>query len=310
VGEYLRRQGKEETLLTNRATAQWILADFLADSATRYSQAVALEMNGQLSRVVELFDAQSQHCIVSVVARAVRRGAPTKSRRYDTIWDLDQLLTWMQQNWADNGSLSDDNLMTKTMLLVMIFCACRLAELARMARPDTPAQEAQSIVLRAITKQKQAALQDFVMRRATLEAICPVAALQMWLARSRGTRSTLLFFQNRGSPLTTDGICRRFLKAYAAAGIMGHYTAYSLKHAVVTKLFNLGATDEEVCAYGHWAPGSRTPRQWYYIPVVDKNWLGSKIVTSFADTLQRAMRERLAEEARAAATAGGEAEDQ
>jgi integrase len=226
------------------------------------------------------------------------------------MWDLDQLLSWMQQNWAENGVLSDDNLMTKAMMLVMIFCACRLAELARMARPGPPAGGAQSIVLRAITKQKQTAVQEFVMRQATLEAICPVAALQTWLERSKGTQSTLLFHQSGGAPMTTPMICHRFLRTYAAAGILGHYTAYSLKHAVVTKLYNLGATDEEVCAYGHWAPGSRTPRQWYYIPVLDKNWLGTKLVTSFADTLHRAVLQRVAQETGDGAKGGEEAKDQ
>jgi site-specific recombinase XerD len=310
VREYLQRQNTEEMSLTDRDRAQWILADFLADSMRRYSGAVALEMNGQLNRVVALFDPQSEHSIAKIVARAARRRLPRRVRRYDTIWDLDQLLTWMQQNWAENALLSRDDLMTKTMMLVMIFCACRLAELARMEWPETTGAEEQSLVLRAITKQKQTTLQDFVMRRATLEAICPVSTLHAWMRKAAGGKTALLFHQGGGQALTREVISHRFVKVFAAAGILSHYTAYSLKHAVVTKLYNLGATDEEVCAYGHWAPGSRTPRQWYYIPVVDRNWLGAKIVTSFADTMHKAVLERLAEEARGEAKGMGGAEDQ
>jgi site-specific recombinase XerD len=301
MADYLKQRAKDELLLTKPQKAQWLIADFLAQSTETYSEAVVLQMGGHLRRITELFDARSEHAIARVAMRAIARQAPTKSRRYDTIWDLDQLLSWLEENWAANDTLPLQDLQTKALLLVMVFSACRLAELARMSRPDLTGGIPPSVTLRAVTKQRQAQLQDFVMRRASRPAICPVATLLAFLARTAEPRDGLLFHTEAGRALSRPVISYQFLKAFAAAGIDPHYTAYSVKHAVVTKLYNLGATDEQVCAYGHWAPGSRTPRQWYFIPVVDKEWLGTRIVSGFADSLRKAVLEGPAIEGGAAA---------
>jgi hypothetical protein len=47
---------------------------------------------------------------------------------------------------------------------------------------------------------------------------------------------------------------------------------------VVTKLYRMGATDEQVVAYGHWAKGSLTPRRWYKIETLEEEWLGAKLL--------------------------------
>jgi integrase len=289
MAHFLAEHDKDELALTRPDTAQWLIADFLTGSKSDYSGPVVLEMGGHLNRIVELFDPRSVHAVVKVVLRAISRQTPGRCRRYDTIWDLDQLLAWLEENWPENGALSPRDLQTKCMLLVMIFSACRLAELARMTRPDVIDLMAPSITIKAVTKQKQSTLQDFVMRRADRPSICPVAALHTWLTRPDQMQNRLLFPSETGRTITVPTIGYQFLKVFARAKIDPHYTAYSVKHAVVTKLYTLGATDEEVCAYGHWAPGSRTPRQWYYIPVVDKNWLGTRLVTSLAESIQRAV---------------------
>jgi hypothetical protein len=78
--------------------------------------------------------------------------------------------------------------------------------------------------------------------------------------------------------LTTPAICTRFLTVMADAAIPSHYTAYSVKHAVVTRLFRLGATEDQVNAYGGWAPGSKTAMRWYNIATLEEDWLGAKLV--------------------------------
>jgi hypothetical protein len=40
----------------------------------------------------------------------------------------------------------------------------------------------------------------------------------------------------------------------------------------------MGATDEQVVAYGHWAKGSLTPRKWYNITTLEEEWLGTKLL--------------------------------
>jgi hypothetical protein len=51
-----------------------------------------------------------------------------------------------------------------------------------------------------------------------------------------------------------------------------------VKHAVVTRLFRLGATEDQVNAYGGWAQGSKTATRWYNIATLEEDWLGAKLV--------------------------------
>jgi integrase len=175
------------------------------------------------------------------------------------------------------------------MLLIMIFSACRLAELGRMERPDLPEEPTDSVVLHTVTKQFQESKRNIVIRRLSRPALCPVAALWAWTMAVPPDGDGRLFHSLTGdSPermapttrkeLTTPAICTQFLAVMAEAGIPSHYKAYSVKHAVVTKLFRMGATEEQVNAYGGWAMGSSTARRWYNIATLEEDWLGAKLV--------------------------------
>jgi hypothetical protein len=168
------------------------------------------------------------------------------------------------------------------MMIIMTFSACRLAELGRMQRPPEADGEPTTIALSTIQKQNQAKRETLVIRRITESALCPVATVLAWLRRTQESPEARLFsVRSRGGELramATPDICPRFLRVMRAAGIPDHYTAYSLKHAVVTKLYRMGATDEQVVAYGHWAKGSLTPRKWYNIATLEEEWLGTKLL--------------------------------
>jgi integrase len=252
-------------------------------------------MMGHLNQVIQIFDYRSGNALLKVMGRAIRRRTPTPSRRYDTIWDINTLLEWIQRNWSDNDGLPLSDLLCKSMLIVMIFSACRLAELGRMERPSDPEVQEDTIILKTITKQRQDTKQQIIMRRITLAALCPVETVQAWLRRTSPQDHGRLFFlvQDRiqtgsqpatGRELKSVDICSRFLRIMRSADIPSHYTAYSIKHAVVTRLFQLGATDEQIGAYGHWAPGSRTAQRWYNIATLDKDWLGTKLVGQWLHT--------------------------
>jgi integrase len=196
----------------------------------------------------------------------------------------------MRQQWPENARLKDAELQTKTMLLVMIFSACRLAELARMENPEEGAEGGHTVVLYTVTKQSQETRRRIVIRRLSNEQLCPVAAVAAWTER-RGPVENNRLFGRSGSAApgaeegerqrrewTTAGICAQFLRIMRRAGIPEQFTAYSVKHAVVTKLFKLGATEEQMNAYGGWAQGSRTARRWYDIATLEEDWLGARLV--------------------------------
>jgi integrase len=246
-------------------------------------------MLGHLRRITQIFDHRSEHGLLGLISRALGKEAPTASRRYDTIWEIDLLLSWLRQRWAENSALRDEELQTKAMLLVMIFSACRLAELARMERPNQTEGEQAALVLRTVTKQFQEAKRRIVIRKLSSPVLCPVAAVRAWMQRSPTGEQSKLFYGFRSDaegrmlpttmhPLSVNLICTQFLRAMQSAGIPSHFTAYSVKHAVVTRLFRMGATEEQVNAYGGWAQGSRTARRWYDIATLEQDWLGAKLV--------------------------------
>jgi integrase len=257
-------------------------------------------MLGQMKKIIAIFDHRSGHGLLDLLSRGLRRESPTPSRRYDTMWNVDILLAWIRHNWGDTDSMSDADVQTKTMLLVMMFSACRLAELGRMERPEVQDTTPDAITLHTVTKQHQDKKRRIVVRRIATTMLCPVTALMAWLGRSTPTEDGLLFHRNRdpekpqgqGDVFSTPSICTRFLKPLRSAGIPSHYTAYSIKHAVVTKLFRLGATDEQVNAYGGWAPGSRTAQRWYNIATLEEDWLGTKLVGDWLEEKQSSTLEK------------------
>jgi integrase len=276
----MRENGEMEEELLEPGKAPALVGRCIATLTEQYSPQVTKTMLGHLRR--------SEHGLLGLLSRALGKEAPTLSRRYDTIWDINLLLRWLREQWGNNTALADRDLQTKAMLLVMIFSACRLAELARMERPEEGGTQETAVVLRTVTKQFQETKRRIVMRRLAGQALCPVEAVNVWRHRSEAVGGEQLFFgfrydaegQRMGEecqPLSTAGICARFLRVMSDAGLPSHFTAYSVKHAVVTKLFKLGATEEQVNAYGGWAQGSRTARQWYDIATLEQDWLGAKL---------------------------------
>jgi site-specific recombinase XerD len=295
LAEYLKETRSREEDLIQPEKAPVIVAGFVAARQGDYSPSVMRTMMGHLNRVIQIFDHRSGNALLRVIGRAIGRQAPTPSRRYDTIWDVNALLGWITQNWQKNEELELGDLQTKAMMIVMIFSACRLAELGRMERPADADVHEDVITLKTITKQRQETKQQIVMRSISLNALCPVATVRAWLRRMPVPDHDRLFCLLRGQEttpggvtagrvLTTPDICKRFLRVMKEAGIPSHYTAYSIKHAVVTKLFQLGATEEQIGAYGHWAQGSRTAQRWYNIATLDKDWLGTKLVGQWLHT--------------------------
>jgi hypothetical protein len=64
----------------------------------------------------------------------------------------------------------------------------------------------------------------------------------------------------------------------ARAGVPDRFRGYSVKHAVITKLFRLGMPEEQIVSFGRWKAGSTVPRTYYYIAANKGEWPGDKIV--------------------------------
>jgi integrase len=289
--DWLLRTHTEERTLTEPGRMEMATANFIVQAAKSHQPTVVKAMLGHLKRVTQLLTPDGEQGILSTLSRAIGRSLPTPSRRYDAIWDIDKLFTWVRREWGESDSLPLNDLQTKTMLLIMIFQACRLAELGRIKRPPTQRETPTTITLTTTLKQANTMTQELVIRRISCPELCPLTTLLSFLRRTPAAEDGVLFhaLQHPGEdpssdpptptkPLTTPDICPLFLKVMKAAGIPPHYTAYSVKHAVVTKLYKMGATDEQVVEYGHWAKGSPTPRRWYNITTLEEEWLGAKLM--------------------------------
>jgi integrase len=280
--KWLTETGTPEGELLDRARADVQIGNFITSLSGELSTSVSTAMLGHMRRILRLLNSDGSQGLLATLAHSLNRSTPVPSRKYDAIWNIDALLTWIRTHWADNDTLSMDDLQTKTMIIVMIFSACRLVELGRMERPQGATAEAVTIVLPTVQKQSQAKKEQLVVRKIPQTPLCPVGTVLSWLRRSVASPDGLLFHAHPrgGDPraMKTPDICPRFLRTLRRAGIPSHYTAYSIKHAVVTKLYRMGATDEQVVAYGHWAKGSLTPRKWYNIATLEEEWLGTKLL--------------------------------
>jgi hypothetical protein len=179
------RASRERQELLESPNVMACVASFLTDSeaksllgATGMRQAA-----GRLGRILELVNPHSEHNLVAQLARGMARLSPSAAKVRDSIFDIDVLLTHLADAYSDNDALSREDLRTKTMMLVMIFSACRPAELARMELPPSEDVRREEVRLRTITKQRGGALVSVVVRRISEPAICPVAAVQAWLQR-------------------------------------------------------------------------------------------------------------------------------
>jgi hypothetical protein len=162
-------------------------------------------MAGHLQRALQLIHPVGEFNALAQMAKALRRKFPSVPAVRDTIWDLDVLLVHLQANYADNAALSDEKLMHKAMLLIMIFGMSRPGEIARMGVPppgDVGESEAR---LRVAPKQRGTELTPVILRKASIAALCPLAALTEWLRR-RPVAARLLFSKRVGGRLASDGV--------------------------------------------------------------------------------------------------------
>jgi site-specific recombinase XerD len=292
---FLARANKPKDLLLDAGQAMGCAISFLQEEVNRGANGTGIKaMAGQVRRVLQMLHPLGDWCALAQFAKALRRRYPTVNRIRDTIWDLDVLLNYLQARYADNGQLSEEDLLVKAMLLLMVFAASRPVELARMELPAAEEVGESQALLRSIPKQRGTERTSVPVHRLSIDALCPLLTLKAWLLRRKDT-SQLLF--RRRPPacalenpttagpgpcyqdLTTGYIRGKFRAVMRAAGIPAHYPPYTIRHATVTALFSRGASDEEVAAFGRWAPGSKVPRLFYYIRATDGTWIGKKLIS-------------------------------
>jgi integrase len=207
------------------------------------------------------------------------RSAPQPKRHYDDIWEIDDLIHLIRRTLAEHEALPDEEMQTKAMVSLMIFSACRLSEISRVTVPATQGEEG-CFTATTIMKQKQAIIQPLRVYTLSDSAVCPVRALTAWDERRKRLHPPPYFFFN----LTTrrhirqSAVSAAFRGLMQRAGVPERFKGYSIKHAVITKLFRLGMPEEQIISFGRWKPGSTVPRTYYYIASTKPQWPGGQIL--------------------------------
>jgi site-specific recombinase XerD len=278
--EYLTRKGVpwEDLLEKRKALAE--VSNFLAwaEQNGQWSRSTLRVMKGQLKQVFRMSPGSGGEELLDLVGRGLDRSAPQPKRHYDDMWEIDDLVNFMREQPA-NERLPDAELQTKAMVLLMIFSACRLSEIARVTAPAVQ-EEKGCFTATTIMKQKQAMIQPLRVYTLSDGAVCPVRALNAWDERRKRLHPPPYFFFNLTTRhhLRQSDVSAAFRGLMTQAGIPERFGGYSIKHAVITKLFRTGTPDEQIVSFGRWKPGSTVPRTYYYIASNKPQWLGSQIL--------------------------------
>jgi hypothetical protein len=211
----------------------------------------------------------------SHLRRAVRRQKPEKELKFDEIWDLKQLMNYIRQTWSMNDLLSNEELLTKTLALTMIFSGCRLVDLTRMKiRQDSISPEGVVIEM-CIKTHLEVASMTYIQPTGDI-GLCPYESIVCWFGSCTRPDGLLFVDPDSGEPLVSRKIGDRLQRLLTNAGIHG-YPPYSIKYAVVSFLFNRGVEESRVNAFGRWSPTSHIATRHYWIGRGKDTWLGHLI---------------------------------
>jgi hypothetical protein len=192
------------------------------------------------------------------------------------MWDIGKLLRFISTTYSNNETLTLHDLLTKMVVLVMVFSVCRFPELTRLS-VDPLSVSTDRLTLLTVVKTALDEQTPITLRPLNEAAICPVRAVRTWLSRT----------DENGTPLFVDPTSREPLKArrigdivrsvFERANIPPIYGSYSIKHSVVSFLFNAGVEEWRINDFGRWAPGSHTAATFYRVASHDDDWLGFRI---------------------------------
>ena len=121
-----------------------------------------------------------------------------------------------------------------------------------------------------------------MLRQMDDRQLCPVTAFRLLLERSRRLGAgDVLFCSDSGRPYQqTAGISRLLRRLMTAAGIPDHYVAYSIRHALITALFDAGLSETDVNTYTGHSHNAHTAARFYYH--LNSRWVGATLLQKTA----------------------------
>ena len=156
----------------------------------------------------------------------------------------------------ETESLDGSDLMARAAALFMIFIPCRPFAMLRM-NADRAVWRTEEKILVVPSREKTdkgRGSTELAIRQMTDEQLRHLRAFRLQRRQAQRPGSgACLFCSDDGSPYKrTSSISKLLRQLMTAAGIPRRFVAYSIRHALITALFNAGLGGEEVNAYtGH-----------------------------------------------------------
>jgi hypothetical protein len=240
-----------------------IRTDFEAATAKLYTRNAWLPLCSHVTTLYDIFQPDANKR-TELLRRVVKRRTPGKQKKYKTMWDIGKLLRFIAATYPNNEALTLIDLLTKMVVLVMVFSVRRFPELTRLSvdplRIATDRPTALTVMKTALDEQT-----PITLRPLEDASICPVGVVREWLSKTG----------EKGSPLFVDPISRRPLTARKIGGIVREvfdraeippiYGSYTIKHSVVSFLFDCGIEEWRINEFGRWAAGSHTAASHYKV---------------------------------------------
>ncbi|KAH7818860.1 uncharacterized protein MONOS_14012 [Monocercomonoides exilis] len=178
-----------------------------------------------------------------------------RGKQYKTMWDLKIITKWAESTYNPKDIRT---LQRRVLILTMIFGALRPAELERM---------------RSVTTTLKDNFVQTQVRTKTSVAEGP----QRWMDYVKTTfKCEHVWFDTEGSrPANLQKIKEELMAILRENGIPETFTAFSLRHAVITHFaIQQDADWKAINAHARWAPGSRVAQEYYTVlPVQDTKWI-------------------------------------
>jgi hypothetical protein len=201
-----------------------------------------------------------------------------RQAKYAQMWDLEILLQHIRVG-PPSSALSWTALLARAAAVFMIFIPCRPIGMLRMDT-ETEIWSSDYKVLQVLSHEKTNTVRgkiSLVLRVMENENLSPLHLYTLLKegAQNRGARGGLWCSELGNLYKQSSGIARWLRKLMLEANIPPEYTAYSIRHALITALFDAGLTETQVNAYTGHSHNSHTAVNSYFH--MDKNWIGRMV---------------------------------
>jgi hypothetical protein len=220
-----------------------------------------------------------------LVKQTLRKKMETRKPqgRKPKIWDIAIVMKGIKEegNKADLLNMRWDTLVGRVGIMLLIYTCCRVKDMFNIVIDRSSWESTEGTMLVTMkTKEGKGRLKSKVIVPTEDPSVDPVRTMQAYIQRSGEVREKgceFFFIDEGGKPIPSpEKLSRAYLAPYLHdKGVPASYSPYSTKTAVITALFNLKFSKEQISAHTGHSNNSNTALKHYHDPI--NVWLGHSI---------------------------------